>query len=250
MSALLLSSAGAQWLSLYMLAPWLADVPRIFARYVVWSLPALLPFLALALAELGRVQWAGRRWPAPLLASLLLATALLAYGPLPATLGHPNNFTTHPDFQEGDLQRLPWEPAPAPTLASDFYRQLREDPEEFAIIEVPWHNSRRMVPYHHFQEIHRKPVRIGYLASLSPAPNPDEFPLDAPGLDFRSFVDVSDAAALRDSGARYLVLHRNLGVELGFPALSSDLGAVIATLAQRIGPPVYEDERVAVFALR
>lgn len=248
--ALLLTSALAQWASLLVLGPWLADVPRIFARYVVWSLPGVLLCLALAVAELGRLRVAGRSWPAPLLASVLLAATLHLHGPLPATLYSPNNFTTHPDFQESDLQRLPWEPAPAPLAGSDFYRRLREEPGEFAIVEAPWHNSRRMVPYHRFQEIHRKRVRIGFLAGLSPAPNLDEFPLDAPGLDFRLFVDVSDPAALREAGVRYVVLHRNLGEELGFPALSSDLGAAITALAQRVGPPVFEDERVAVFALR
>jgi hypothetical protein len=249
-SALLLTSAVAQWASLLILGPWLAEVPRIFARYVVWSLPGVLLCLALALAQLGRLRVAGRGWPAPLLASVLLAATLHLHGPLPATLDSPNNFTTHPDFQESDFQRLPWEPAPAPLAGSDFYRRLREEPGDFAIVEAPWHNSRRMVPYHRYQAIHRKPVRIGFLAKLSPVPNPDEFPLDAPGLEFRLFVDVSDPAALRAAGVRYLVLHRNLGVELGFPALSSDLGAAIAALAQRVGPPVFEDDRVAVFALR
>lgn len=248
-SILLLTSALAQWVSLLALSPWLADVPRIFARYVIWSLPCVLLFLAFALAALRHLRVAGRAWPAPLLVSSLLAGVLYLKGPLPATLSSPNNFTTHPDFQESELQRLPWEPAPTPLPISGFYRRLREEPGDFAIVEAPWHSSLRMIPYHRYQEVHRKPVRVGFLGELSPVPNPDEFPLEDPRMDFRLFVDVSDPVALREAGVRYVVLHRNLGVELGFPTLSFDLDAAIAWVAQRVGPPVFEDDRLVVFAL-
>jgi hypothetical protein len=224
-------------------------VPRIFARYVAWSLPCVLLLAAIALAELGRLRVAGRAWPAPLLAGVGLASALWLTGPLPAML-RAGNFSTHPDYLESDAQRLAWEPAPQPLAISRFYERLRNERGDFAIVEAPFHNSRRMIPYHRYQEIHGRPVRIGFLGELSPAFNPDEFPLDAPGLAFRSFVDLSDSAALRESGVRYLVLHRHLGAELGLPALGVDLAPAIEWYAQQVGPPVFEDEHIVVFALR
>jgi len=57
------------------------------------------------------------------------------------------------------------------------------------------------------------------------------------------------AAALRASGARYLVMHRDLGQELGLPGLRFDLEPAIDAYARRFGPPVYADALLAVFAL-
>ena len=101
-----------------------------------------------------------------------------------------------------------------------------------------------------YQRVHGKRVRIGFLGSLSSPPNADEFSLADPRVAFRSFVDLADPAALRAVDARYLVLHRDLGRELGFPTLSFDVEPAIGELERRLGPPVYSDADLAVFALR
>ena len=230
-TALALASAAAQWLSVIELGPWLAEVPRILARYVLFSLPFVLLFVALALAELGRVRIAGRAWPLPALMGALLVAMFFRHGPLPAALGAHGSFAAHPDFMDPPLD--------APEVPA-WYAQLRDEPGDFAIVEAPIRNSPSLVPYHAFQAVHGRPVRIGFLGAL--AQNPDEFALADPRVAFRTFVDISDAAALRAAGARYLVLHRDLGDGL-------DVARVTGECARRFGAPVYEDARLAVFAL-
>ena len=244
LASLVLASLLAQWLAVGVLGPWITEVPRIFMRYVVFGLPFVLVFLALALAELARIRLAERAPLLPVFAGSLFAALLYGFGPLPRIYYEPNNFTTHPDFQE--LLLAQDEPAPA---VPAFYRTLREEAGDFAIAVAPWQNSRRMVPYHVYQHVHGKRVRIAFLGALLDPPVHDEFPLRDPRVAFRTFVDVTDLAALRAADVRYVVLHRKLGVELGYPALSLDLDPVIARLAPRFGPPVYQDEWLAVFAV-
>lgn len=243
-AALLLTSLFAQWIAVAALAPFIAEVPRIFARYVVWTLPLVLLFAALAVAELARWRIGGRDWPLPMLAGSALALALYLFGPLPETYRMPGNFTTHVDYQDLLLDE---DAGPA---VSEFYWRLREEPGDFAIAEAPWQNSRWMIPYHHFQRVHRRPVRIGFAGRLLAAPNPDELALGDPRVAFRTFVDLADPAALRRAGIRYVVLHRDLGAEVGYPTLSMDLSPVIAWYAQHVGQPVFEDATISVFALR
>jgi len=241
-ATLMLTSALSQWLCVLALGPWLAEVPRVFARYVAFALPFALLGLALAIAELGRVRVAGRAWPVPLVAGSLLVAALTATGPLPIAYAMPDNFTAHPEYLD------PAAPASVPAVP-EFYRRLRDEPGDFAIVEAPLRNSPDLFPYHVYQRLHGKRVRIGFVGSLLDPPEADEFPLDPAHADFRTFVDVASPESLRRSGARYLVMHRDLGQELGLPGLRFDLRSAIDAYARRFGAPVYEDALLAVFPL-
>ena len=241
-ATLLLTSALSQWLCVLALGPWLAEVPRVFARYVAFALPFALLCLALALAELGRLRVAGRAWPLPLAAGAFLVAALTATGPLPVAYSMPDNFTAHPEYLD------PAAPTSVPAVPG-FYQRLRDEPGDFAIVEAPLRNSPDLFPYHVYQRLHRKRVRIGFVGSLLDPPDADEFPLDPDRAAFRTFVDVASPEALRASGARYLVMHRDLGQELGLPGLRFDLQPAIDAYARRFGPPVYEDPLLAVFLL-
>lgn len=241
LAALMLVSVAAQVAAVWTLAPWLAEIPRVFTRYVVFALPFVLLFLALLLAELSRFRVANRDWPLPLLAGACLVALLHLLGPLPASYYRPNNFTTHAEFQDERSARG------AALPASEFYRRLRSEPGDFAIVETPWHNSPGLMPYHAYQRLHGKRVRIGLLGALLDPPNPDEFSLGDPRAAFRTFVDVADPTALRAADVRYVLVHRKLAAELGYPALTLELDPVVSELARRLGPPVWEDAALAVF---
>jgi hypothetical protein len=233
-TSLLLASAAAQWLSVIAAGPWLAETPRILARYALFSLPFVLLFMALALAALGRLRVGGRAWPLPALAGALLCVLLFRQGPLPAALSPRASFAAHPDFMDPPL---------TPPDVPAWYASLRAEPGDFAIVEAPLRNAPSLVPYHVYQRVHGRPVRIGFLGALAEPRNPDEFALDDPRVGFRGFVDLGDAKALRASGARYLVLHRDLSDGLG-------VGRAAGAFAQQLGAPVYEDARLVVFVLR
>jgi hypothetical protein len=246
-AVLLLASVLAQLLTVWLLAPYLAELPRVFARYVACVLPFVLLFLALLVAELSRLRVAGRDWPLPLFAGVGLAALLYAFGFVPATYYRPSNFTTHVVFHD-----RPLEPEAPPLEVPSFYARLAQEPGDFSIVEAPWQNAPDLIPFHAYQRVHGKRVRIGFLGSLGGPPNPDEFPLSDPLVRFRTFVDAGDLSALRAAGARYLVLHLDLAAEQaerGRPELALDLAPVVAELIRRLGPPAFEDGRTAVFAL-
>lgn len=262
-------------------------VPIVLARYSIACLPIYL--LGAALGAAGITGWLARAAPrgTPNLAAtlrtgtlLLLLAGWVGQGPLWQTYGVRNSFAGHDDFQydyrrarrtgrsgAGPTGTLPARYVPA------FYRSLREAPADTRIIEYPqvlWWSG---TFYHHYQRIHRKRVLLGH-------------PRDSylithrvlhPALRLRNSVDVFDPAAVRASGAAYLVVHKNPPAELAYLRLVLETGTdqgfadldpardenerrfgptsrraareLIEFYRERQGDPFYEDRWIAVFRL-
>ena len=204
---------------------------------------------------------------------VLLLVLLLAASPLWSIYGGRNSFANHDDFQYqyrhdslnpagGALAHLP-----------AFYSQLRDDSEAQAIIEFPqvvWWSG---TLYHRYQRIHDKRVLMGhprqsYLIHAG---------VMHPDIRLQNSVDVQDREALRRSGARFIVIHKDIaneshylkyvfrhGTDQGFvrpdPAKNTFeqrygqsnrmfSSWLISAYRATAGAPSYEDEWIAVFAI-
>jgi hypothetical protein len=257
-----------------------SDVPIVFARYVVVVLPLLLMSAAAGIDV--ALEWAARRSPLSPASTKAVAFsaaagalgALFWLGPLPRIHGGRNDFTNHKAFQAAygplgaanayttRLARLLADGGRAPA----FYDRLDAETSCAAIVEYPLPIGDIYSPYFLYQARHQKRVLGGYLRGPSPggeAGRPGvvraEWPVDRvlaevadpTKLRFRNLVDLDDRAALRASGACYLVVHTDLAGELegacsgGSPAtlLGPDYG-------RRFGEPVFSDACTAAFDLR
>jgi hypothetical protein len=244
---LCLSAIGAQIAALAVVEPYRVFVPWIFARYCVWLVPILLVFAASGVAWLTAAG--GLRFLPPREAQaasvgigIALCTLLYLAGPLPRIHYSPNDFAAQASFQSLDSSVPLRERAHPPR----FYEVIGQEADDFAIVEAPW-SWRTPGPYHHYQAIHGKRVRVGLVGELVPRSPISELPARDDRLRFASQVDISRPEALRTAGIRYVVLHRR-GATGGFnPALDRKMTSVIEFYRNRVGPPVYVDERISVF---
>jgi hypothetical protein len=73
---------------------------------------------------------------------------------------------------------------------------------------------------------------------------------DPSHLRFRNLVSMDDLPAMRDRGVEYIVLHKRFEAQLYrvAPPLP-DLHRLYEEYLEKIGPPSYEDDHIAVFQL-
>ena len=235
---LLIVACTAQLAALLLAHPYGTYLPWVFARYNVWLAPFLLLFCA---ASVGVVERRWGPWLALASGTVLCATLYLA-GPIPRLHYAPNNFPNQASFRQlyYSTDALPSVPVP------DFYHRLAMEEGRFEIVEVPW--SWRQPPlYHHYQRVHRKPVRVGWVSRLVPGNADAELPLDDPRLRFTRYVDVSDVDGLVASDVRYVILHPNPPTAALVSPPRLDLSPLIRFLTQRLGPPVSADKHMIVF---
>jgi hypothetical protein len=232
------------------------DQPIVAARYCLVALPVML---ALAGVALGRADEYIRartgRWPPGLLTALAILGLFVA-GPLPRLHARPNNWTNHASFQyASDPERLDWR---CPPSVPPFYQELAaQPPGSLRLLEAPWWHAWDNVYFPCYQQVHRQYMAIGFVADPERAASPvglpraAELPLLAPGrpFRFRNFIHVSDRAALRRRGIRYVVFHKSLEAEMGVesPDYRVDIGRWLADYRQMYGPPVFEDETLLAF---
>jgi hypothetical protein len=259
LTLLMLASVGAQTFAVTIAAPFMVDRPPVFSRYLTFALPFLLLFLALAIAELRRVRLFHRSWPAPAAGGLLLGIALYLGGPFPTAYYVPNNFTNHSDFQfawaeertdGAQLSRRFRLTDFYATTLPDFYQRLRDEPGDFEIVEAPSSYNWLLTPYHAYQRWHRKPVRLGVIQARVSNSEPIVLPLDDRRLRLDRYVDLRDPGRLRDSGVRYVVLHKDLGAETGGLLATHEMSAVIELHRRTFGAPFFEDPQIVVFSTR
>jgi hypothetical protein len=104
-----------------------------------------------------------------------------------------------------------------------------------------------------YQRIHRQPVLIGMHNGRFGPPELGEVPFGHPGVRLETNLFVSDVASMRRSGARYVIVHRDLyGETRNRPAWvpdPDDMRPCIEWLRTELGAPVFEGRAIVVFAL-
>jgi hypothetical protein len=242
----------AQLLGILALSPLGLARLQVLDRYLLPALPVVLLWVAAGLAHpwwprQGRLGRAGQR-----LGAAGLVVAWLAAGPFADAGFRGSSFMHHNDMVAFALPRATAPPGgvPRPYLALG-------GPPGTSIVELPWPpvwDFGRC--FYVYQEVHGLRVRVAAAAAAPPAGL----------LRLRNRVSPEPAALLA-SGARWVVVHRDLALEeerLGLPAgappprrmppaLAAELAAAgersAARFAAAWGPPAFADAAVAVWDL-
>jgi hypothetical protein len=248
----LLALVLAQLLGILALSPLGLARLQVLDRYLLPALPVVLLWVAAGLTHpwwprQGRLGRAGQR-----LGAAGLVLAWLAAGPFADAGFRASSFMHHNDMVAFALPRATAPPGgvPRPYLALG-------GPPGTSIVELPWPpvwDFGRC--FYVYQEVHGLRVRVAAAAGASPAGR----------LRLRNRVSPEPAALLA-SGARWVVVHRDLALEeerLELPAgsppprrmpppLAAELAAAgersAARFAAAWGPPTFADAAVAVWDL-
>ncbi|MGH9339201.1 MAG: glycosyltransferase family 39 protein [Acidobacteriota bacterium] len=244
---------GVHFAALVLSGPALIFFPIVFARYL---LPAL-PFLMLLLAgTLGHGEhWLRERiglYPQGLI-TMVLAVCLLFFGPLAQTYYSPNNWTNHALFQyyyDFSNKDYSYSHILKPDKVSEFYHELGRFPRNsLTLVEAPWYFEWHNIHYPYLQHVHGQRMMIGFVEDPSRWSRPGELPVHIEGMNFRNFVHVADTARLAQSGARFVIFHKNLKDEIpnDAPRPALDVSPWISHYRKLYGEPLFEDSDIVVF---
>ena len=133
-----------------------------------------------------------------------------------------------------------------------FYRELAQRPPgSVTLIEAPWRLESHFNPHAWYQQVHRQNVRIGLTTPWCGRRDFGEYPETQPGFRFANFVHVPAVLRGETYGADYLVVHLvPWSVPPGEKVPWPDIARCLPDVEAKLGPPVFRDERIAVFALR
>jgi hypothetical protein len=248
-AALLALSAGVQIVGVVVLAPVGVHEPLMFDRYTLTALPFLL--LAAA-AGLAAVLAPGARFATPAAAAVLVLWT--ASGPLAESVRWRTSFAHHNDFVTYGCPRPHLDDGAVPAA----YRELAALAGSEPVLEAPWPSTwrfARSLPL--YAELHRRPVLVG---------SPERW-IGEPLLRLAA-VRPLRVDAIAASGARFVIVHRDLGREetqlrnapCGEPAaaeprlpvweqLRREATTLEAALTARYGPPRFADPAVAIWDL-
>jgi hypothetical protein len=214
--------------------------------------PLVLFFGSVGLTSLARAMFRRQGESAAWIVSLVLSAAYLVATPAIAYTATLGPWVAHLDYHWD--YRYRWmvaklrDPAYEPP---EFYRRLgRMAPGSATVIEAPfiWE-----APYNRlgiYATYHQQREIFGMLYDLCLQGQGDrvgEPPPDDRRFRFRSFIFLNDVAAVRKTGARYLLLQRGPIRHVG-PTYDSE--RCLAKLTGLYGAPVEIDSRLAVFDLR
>ena len=275
--------------------PMRIDAGIVIARYMIATVPIALASVAFAIDHCAsRVEtYSPPRSSVRLIPTLAFAGLLgllVAYGPLPRIYIQPNNFTNHSAYQ-GSYEVFDWSQSdarhPIPGLIvskeeiPEFYHWLGRQPNVRAILEYPFDVCNYNNLYYYYQHFHKKRCYIGYLPDKRIAGLTVErgdsghgeasfrigylsldqalYRVNDPGrLRFENMIDITDAGAIEESGAEFLVVHKQFKAlkvtesgELGFvPVHYSSFPRLRSQYERKLGPPVFEDTEIACFCLK
>jgi hypothetical protein len=247
---------GAEVALLTISGPDKIDDGIVLVRYALPMLAAFLWITAVGLDELdGRIRKHWKRAPAHL-ATVGMCVALPLLGPLRQAYHSPNNWTNHAMYQFDYAPRFERQYAssvlnlgPVPK----FYARIGEIPDsDFTLVEAPWNFEWSAIPYPIYQRIHHRKTLIGFVDDTLQPPGAGELPFGDSRFHFHNFVHVSDFDALRRKHVRFVIFHRDAA-----PGPNDDRSPRIPQVErwrkeylERVGKPVFEDERVSVFDLK
>lgn len=254
------------------------DVPLVIVRYSIPLVPVSLLLVACGI-QYTLEAFARRTGFHPMLQTLTAiacAIALALAGPLPQIYSAPNNFTNHGAFQQR-YTAIDWshsfysdfgsledniQTAIHAEDVSPFYKKLGDTSDDHPIVEYPMMIGDHCNPLYYYQYFHRRPVLVGYetdvnaLGSLTAGNvygnNYIDHVLslvhDPSRLRFRNLVSMEDLPAMRARGVQYIVLHMRYESQLSqiAPPLP-DLARLYQEYSQKLGPPAYKDDYIAVF---
>ena len=231
-------------------------IPIVTVRYTLCALVAVLALAAAGMEHLDetlRMKW--RAIP-PHVSTAVIGVSLLAFSPLRAIYYHPNNWTNDDAFQSDYSRFYSHEYAKRWVKLQEvppFYlRVARDSSADECIVEAPWNYEWNHLPYPFFQRIHHRQTIIGFVGRPGARVPLGELPWPDARFRFRGFVHVSDLAAMRARGVRYLLLHRDptYVIEDGMHPGLADVEYWIRDLKARVGTPAYEDDGMCVFDLK
>ena len=220
-----------------------------FLRYQLPLLPLLLFLGSVGVIAGVRALAARRGEAAAWLGASVVVAAYLAATPAIAQVARLGEWYSHVNYHWD--YRYRWMDYLHPDHSFDppaFYAKLaRFAPGAATIVEAPfeWEAPADQLAY--YATFHRQRELFGMLHDLCLQERPwiGEVPHD-PRFRFRLFVFLDDPAAVRATGARYLVLHLATPHGKPFP----EANRCLVKLEGLYGPPMEKDDRVAVFDLR
>jgi hypothetical protein len=258
------------------------STPIVLVRYTTAMIPLFLVCAGKGLADLMEafIHRFGR--PALQPAGLLVLVIVIAVGPVPHSYTASRNFTNHAQFQETarvDLTRMYSSPMRLLSVVTlddvpDFYRELKDAPDDTAIVEFPFMLGHSFQTSAFYQTVHGKRVFGGYvwrpswmrnvpnlivIRSFHTAGNVlSRLPPEA--NRWRNLVNLENLAPAVENGARYLVIHiRPVSEAVGaesltpleiIPELDHHFLADTAIRCRQVyGAPVFRDSRIVVFDL-
>ncbi|MBF0463718.1 MAG: glycosyltransferase family 39 protein [Nitrospirae bacterium] len=224
------------------------SIPMVLARYCL----SLQPFVILLLsagfiAFYDFIKNITKSRIFSYMVSFTVFALFVFFYPLKNIYYFPNNWTNHPKFQAyyGDTNP---EYSLHPEKIPKFYYQLATLPKgNITILEVPWYYEWSCnTNYTNYQFIHGQYVMIGFVGGLYAWTRSGELPVLKKGIAFRHFYHVSLYKSL-PSKIKYVVFHKNLQKETGYPVEYIDVTPWIKTYTDVFGKPVYEDSLIVVF---
>jgi hypothetical protein len=248
LAALLLSGCIVGGLAICLARPAWINHSGLLVRYAVPVLPFLLLFLADGIAGLCERIGAAL---API-AALACFAALIAAGPVPSWLYRPNQFMGHARFQFDYTPDNPYLTMLTLGPVPDFYRELAQRPPgSVTLIEAPRRAESNFMPDPWYQQIHRQNVKYAIAGPVCGAGGWDIVPT-LHGAPFRRLVELDEVLAGAHHGGDYLVM-RLVPWTVPKAAPGSiewpDMAACADKVSTRLGPPVFRDEQIVVFAL-
>lgn len=261
--------------------PFLVQRSIIFTRYFLPSLPVYLLIISVALNELSmklKLFLQNKIKMVNVFSNLMLSSLLLILfvtGPTTDVYSFPNDFTNHKDFQYNYiyLDRILKRADGQIGLYPKFYINLHHQIKDMKIIEYPAILSWTWNIFHVYQRLHKKRVLVGY--------DSDEFgpffgykTFGSKNVGFNNFIDISNPKLLSDSGADFVVVHKNMWkecVKVGLftpenrikmedrlcvlpisirEPLQKYVSRAIVKLKTKFGKPFYEDSWVTVYKIK
>ena len=232
----------------------------VLARYLLPLQPLLLVLVAIGAVGLLRLLPAAAAWPSAALALV----ALYWLGPVPAQYHQPiNQLTGHAAYHfDYDFGRSAYRVMLPRGPVAPFHQRLAEiAPGSVTLIVMPWHIESHWNRMHYEQESHRQRLLIGFASGYCDSRIWGEYAPDARGVALRHVARIEEVVAQpAQSEADYLVFHKPAW-EPPDPELDEWLGnrerlrplrnldSCLQQLHDDLGPPVYEDRAMVVFAL-
>jgi hypothetical protein len=283
LGGIILTVFAISFLAMFFLSSIYIHSPIVISRYAITIYPLSFMLIALGMDDFLRgvcllVKGIYCKGLCNLIAAAFVIFLFLA-GPLGRTYTSPNNFAHHFAFQQS-VGQINWDRSFIPNIRPEilrvdregiplFYWHLAREPGTKTIIEHPMLVGDHFNLYYYYQHFHRKKVMAGYITKikmgvmgsggyvfgsvclgqvLSRAP-------DKSKLKFRNLIDAGDINAVKQSGAEYIILHKNLMKEWSAPAelIRPDIFATTAYLdvlyRDNLGQPFYEDKDLIVYRI-
>ncbi|MCU7835958.1 MAG: glycosyltransferase family 39 protein [gamma proteobacterium symbiont of Taylorina sp.] len=255
--------------------------PIVLTRYMIIVIPLSIILVSIGLDSLYKKI---RDYPLPSskwMAIIVCLACLLIFGlssPILHTYHSPNNFTNHAAYQESYNPINLIRSYTSRVLAADFhtdwrkisnfYFQIKKQKNIDTIIEYPMFIGFHFNFNYYYQYFHKKRIIAGYITTLKN----DEIPVkrnvngyllfghvlsrinEKEKLKFNNMVDVSNINSVLNSGAQYIILHKNLASEfVPYVARLTPPAKTIELRNKYSQAPglslIYEDDFIVVFGI-